>query len=60
MLASNPALIKHIKELKSGSYIKQEVSDILFQVGYKNPKGNPFHQAQITEFYRQSENLTLK
>ena len=37
----------------------QEVSDILFKVGYKNSKGNPFHQAQITEFYRQSENLTL-
>ena len=42
MLESNPELIKHIKELKSGSYIKQEVSDTLFQVGYKNPKGNPF------------------
>ena len=38
----------------------QEVSDILFQVGYKNSKGNPFHQAQITEFQRQSEILTLK
>ena len=49
MLESNPELIKHVKELKSGSYTKQEVSDILFQVGYKNSKGNPFHQAQITD-----------
>ena len=38
----------------------QEVADILFMMRYKNSKGNPFHQAQITEFYRQSENLTLK
>jgi hypothetical protein len=60
MLESNPELIKHVKELNSGSYTNQEVSDILFKMGYTNSKGNPFHRAQITEFYRQSENLTLK
>ena len=60
MLESNSERIEHVKELKSGSYTKQEVSDILFKMGYKNSKGNPFHQAQITEFYQQSENLTLK
>ncbi len=60
MLESNPELIKHVKELKSGSYTNQEVSDIPFKMGYRNSKGNPFYKAQITEFYRQSENLTLK
>ena len=60
MLESNPELIKHVKELKSGSYTNQEVSDISFKMGYKNSKGNSFHQAQITEFYRPSEHLTLE
>ena len=55
MLESNPELIQHVKKLKSGSYTKQEFSDILFKMGYKNSKGNPFHRAQITEFYRQSQ-----
>ena len=57
MLESNPELIKHVRELKSGSYTKQEVSDILFKMEYKNSKGNPFHRAQITEFYRQNQGL---
>ena len=57
MLESNPELIKHVRELKSGDYTKQEVSDILFKMRYKNSKGNPFHRAQITEFYRQSQGL---
>ena len=57
MLESNPELIQHVRELKSGDYTKQEVTAILFKMSYKTSKGNPFHQAQITEFYRQNQGL---
>ena len=59
MLESNPELIKHVWKLKSGDYTNQEITNILFKMRSKAPKENPFHQAQITEFYRQGENLGL-
>jgi len=57
MLESKPELIKHVRELKSGDYTNQEISNILFKMGYKSSKGNAYHRAQITEFFRQSKNL---
>jgi len=39
MLCYKPELIRHIKELQSGDYVNQEISNILFKMGYTNSKG---------------------
>ena len=57
MLESKPELIKHVRELKSGDYTNQEISNILFKMGYTNSKGKAYHRAQITDFFRQSKKL---
>ena len=50
-------LIRHVKELKSGDYTNQEISNILFKMGYTNSKGKSYHRAQITDFFQRSEKL---
>ena len=57
VLETKPELIKHVKELQSGDYANQEISNILFKMGYTNSKGKAYHRAQITDFFRQSKNL---
>ena len=57
MLCYKPELIRHIKELQSGDYVNQEISNILFKMGYTNSKGKAYHRAQITDFFRQSKKL---
>ena len=57
VLETKPELIKHVKELKSGDYTNQEISNILFKMGYTNSKGKAYHRAQITDFFRQSKKL---
>ena len=57
VLETKPELIKHVKELKSGAYTNQEISNILFKMGYTNSKGKAYHCAQITDFFRQSKKL---
>ena len=39
MLRYKPELIRHVKELQSGDYVNQEISSILFKMGYTNSKG---------------------
>ena len=39
VLETKPELINHVKELKSGDYTNQEISNILFKMGYTNSKG---------------------
>ena len=41
-LETKPELVKAVKELKTGSYTLDEISSILFKMGYKNSKGNAF------------------
>lgn len=53
-LETKPELVKAVKELKTGSYTLDEISSILFKMGYKNSKGNAFHKAQITKLHKQS------
>ena len=55
MLCYKPELIRHVKELQSGDYANQEISNILFKMGYTNSKGKAYHRAQITDFFRQSK-----
>ena len=50
-------LIRHVKELKSGDYTNQEISNILFKMGYTNSKGKSYHRAQITDFFQRSKKL---
>ena len=57
VLETKPELIKHVKELKSGDNTNQEISNILFKMGYTNSKGKAYHRAQITDFFRQSNKL---
>ena len=57
MRCYKPKLIRHVKELKLGDYTNQEISNILFKMGYTNSKGKAYHRAQITDFFRQSKKL---
>ena len=57
MLCYKPELIRHVKELQSGDYANQEISNILFKMGYTNSKGKSYHRAQITDFFQRSEKL---
>ena len=57
MLCYKPELIRHVKELQSGDYVNQEISKILFKMGYTNSKGKSYHRAQITDFFQRSKKL---
>ena len=57
MLCYKPELIRHVKELQSGDYANQEISNILFKMGYTNSKGKSYHRAQITDFIQRSKKL---
>ena len=57
MLRYKPELIRHVKELQSGDYANQEISNILFKMGYTNSKGKSYHRAQITDFFQRSKKL---
>ena len=57
MLCYKPELIRHVKEFQSGDYVNQEISNILFKMGYTNSKGKSYHRAQITDFFQRSKKL---
>jgi len=59
-LETDPELVRKIQKLRDSGYKIRQISDILFNMGYKNKKGNPFHTGQISKLYQQSERLQLE
>ena len=56
-LETDPELVRKVQKLRDSGYKIRQISDILFNMGYKNKKGNPFHTGQISKLYQQSELL---
>ena len=59
-LETDPELVRKIQKLRDSGYKIRQISDIFFNKGYKNKKGNPFHTGQISKLYQQSELLQLE
>jgi len=56
-LETDPELVRKVQKLRDSGYKIRQISDILFNMGYKNKKGNPFYTGQISKLYQQSELL---
>ena len=59
-LQKDPELVRRVRNLRGSGYKNREISDILFNMGYKTRNGNPFNTGQISKLYQQSELLPKK
>ena len=59
-LQKDPDLVRRVRNLRGSGYKNREISDILFNMGYKTRNGTPFNTGQISKLYQQSELLPKK
>ena len=59
-LQTDPELVRRVRNLRVSGYKNQEISNILFDLGYKTKNGNKFNRGMITKLWNQSKLLPKK
>ena len=59
-LQTDPELVERVMNLRGSGYKNQEISNILFDLGYKTKNGNKFNRGMITKLWNQSKLLPKK
>ena len=59
-LQTDPELVRRVRNLRGSGYKNQEISNILFDLGYKTKNGNKFNRGMITKLWNQSKLLPKK